>query len=90
MNVVAVVWIVVGIVTLTTLAVIAVSMVRQVQRLSSSVVQFQQELRPVLEAIQRDAQAAQEHSERVQEKADGLRELRAGDGRDRSRARTRG
>ena len=89
MNIVAVVWIVVGVVTLVTLLIFLISLVRQVQRLSRSVIQFQRDLKPVLESIQRDAATAQEHSERVQAKVEQLRAVREGDGRGRSRARAR-
>lgn len=89
MNVVAIVWLIIGVITLVVLAVFMVSFVRQVQRLSSSVVQFQKEIKPVLESIQRDADAAQEHSARLQDERQALREARADGGKSRSRARAR-
>jgi len=90
MTVPAVVWLVVGITTLLVLTAFMITLVRQVKRLTASVVEFQREVQPVIEGIQRDAQAAQEHAEKVQERADAIRALREGDGRGgRSGARAR-
>ncbi len=73
MSAVAIVWLVVGVTTMLLLAAFMLQLVRQVKRLTSSVVQFQQEVQPVLESIQRDAQAAQEHSDRLQHQTEALR-----------------
>jgi predicted PurR-regulated permease PerM len=88
MSTVAVVWLVVGICTLLVLAAFMVQLVKQVKRLTGSVVRFQREVQPVLEGIQRDAQAAQERSERVQEQVEAIRRAREG-GSTRARARHR-
>ncbi len=88
MSAVAVVWLVVGVCTLVVLTAFMVQLAKQVKRLTGAVVQFQREVRPVLEAIQRDALAAQEHSERVQQQVEAIRA--AGDGSSaRPRARHR-
>ena len=92
MSAVAIVWLVVGVTTMILLAAFMLQLVRQVKRLTSSVVQFQQEVQPVLESIQRDAQAAQEHSERLQHEAEELRaspDGEAGRRGNRPRARAR-
>src|SRR5438045_1416692 len=73
MSLPAIVCVVVGTSTLQVLVVLLVQLVREVKRMTSSVVRYQREVRPVLESIQRDAQSAQEHSARVQERAEGLR-----------------
>jgi len=88
MSTVAVVWLVVGVCTLIVLTAFMVQLVKQVKRLTGSVVQFQREVRPVLERIQRDAMVAQDHSERVQEHVEAIRASRDGNSA-RSRARHR-
>ena len=82
-------WLIVGVGTMLTLTTFVLLLVRQVRRLTSSVVEFQREVLPVLESIQRDAQAAQEHAERVQQQAEALQAMRDGNGRSRSRPRAR-
>ena len=83
-------WLIVGVGTMLTLTTFVLLLVRQVRRLTSSVVEFQREVQPVLETIQRDALAAQEHAERVQQQAQALQVVRDDNGRGRSRPRTRG
>jgi len=93
MSGVAIVWLVVGVTTMLLLVACLLQLVRQVRRLTSSMLQFQQEVTPVLESIQRDTQAAQEHSDRLQRQAEALRSSDDGQGgkpRSHPAARTRG
>jgi hypothetical protein len=88
MSTVAVVWLVVGVCTILVLTAFTVQLVKQVKRLAGAVVRFQREVQPVLEGIQRDALAAQERSERVQEHLEAIRGAGEG-GATRARGRHR-
>ena len=85
-----IVWIIVGTATLLALVVFLIQLLRQMKRLLDSVVQFNQEVQPVLRSIQEDAAVAQERSAKIQEQSDSLREMREEQARKRSsRARAR-
>jgi hypothetical protein len=62
----AVVWLTVGLASMAVLAVMAVGLTRQVKRLFQSVSDFNQEVKPVLLDMQRDAERARERAERLQ------------------------
>jgi hypothetical protein len=83
----AIVWLCVAVATLVILTAFLIQLVRQVRRLAASVIEFQKDVKPVLETIQRDTASAQERAEKVQERADALQALREGDGRPGARTR---
>jgi hypothetical protein len=63
----AIVWLTVGLCTLVILVALVLGLVRQVKLLARTLVEFQTEVRPVLEQMREEAARAQERAERLRQ-----------------------